>query len=45
VLAATADEADESDDFEPVPHDEESRSELRRRGRRGGARRRTRATA
>jgi ribonuclease E len=45
VLAATADEADESEDFEPVPQDEESQPELRRRGRRGGTRRRTRASA
>jgi ribonuclease E len=44
VMAATADEADESDDFEPVPHDEEQQPELRRRGRRGGTRRRTRTS-
>jgi ribonuclease E len=44
VMAATADEADESDDFEPASHDEESHPELRRRGRRGGTRRRTRTS-
>ena len=42
VMAATADEADESDDFEPASQDEEAHPELRRRGRRGGTRRRTR---
>jgi ribonuclease E len=44
ALAAATDEADESDDFEPVAHDDEPHPELRRRGRRGGTRRRTRST-
>jgi len=44
VMAATADEADESDDFESAPSDEEPHPELRRRGRRGGTRRRTRSS-
>jgi ribonuclease E len=44
VLAATADEADEPDDFEPVGRTGETHAELRRRGRRGGTRRRTRTS-
>jgi hypothetical protein len=44
-VAAIADEADESEDFEPVPQGEEAPAELRRRGRRGGTRRRTRTSA
>ena len=44
AMAATADEADESDDFEPVAPGEEPPAELRRRGRRGGVRRRTRTS-
>jgi ribonuclease E len=45
AVAAIADEADESEDFEPVPQGEEAPAELRRRGRRGGTRRRTRTSA
>jgi ribonuclease E len=44
VIPATVDEADESDDFEPVAQDGETHPELRRRGRRGGTRRRTRTS-